>query len=54
MILLGYKDDDMVFFYNKNRRSQMKTLIFLAKGFETMEFSAFVDIMGWARNEILI
>ena len=32
-------------------RLQMKTLIFLAKGFETMEFSAFVDVMGWARND---
>ncbi|KAF5062101.1 putative cysteine protease YraA [anaerobic digester metagenome] len=29
----------------------MKTLLFLAKGFETMEFSAFVDILGWARND---
>ncbi len=29
----------------------MKTLIFLAKGFETMEFSVFVDIMGWGRND---
>lgn len=29
----------------------MKTLVFLAKGFETMEFSPFIDIMGWARNE---
>jgi 4-methyl-5(b-hydroxyethyl)-thiazole monophosphate biosynthesis len=29
----------------------MKTLLFLAKGFETMEFSVFVDIMGWANNE---
>ena len=26
----------------------MKTLVLLAKGFETMEFSPFVDIMGWA------
>lgn len=26
----------------------MKVLLFLAKGFETMEFSPFVDIMGWA------
>lgn len=26
-----------------------KTLIFLAKGFETMEFSVFVDVLGWAR-----
>ena len=29
----------------------MKTLLLLAKGFETMEFSVFVDIMGWARND---
>lgn len=29
----------------------MKILLFLAKGFETMEFSPFVDIMGWARND---
>lgn len=29
----------------------MKTLLFLAKGFETMEFSVFVDVMGWARND---
>ena len=29
----------------------MKILVFLAKGFETMEFSVFVDVMGWARNE---
>ncbi|UWD49467.1 DJ-1/PfpI family protein [Clostridioides difficile] len=29
----------------------MKVLIFLAKGFETMEFSVFVDVMGWARND---
>lgn len=29
----------------------MKTLLFLAKGFEAMEFSVFVDIMGWARND---
>lgn len=29
----------------------MKTLLFLAKGFETMEFSAFIDVMGWARND---
>lgn len=26
----------------------MKILIVLAKGFETMEFSPFIDIMGWA------
>ncbi len=29
----------------------MKTLLFLITGFETMEFSAFVDVMGWARND---
>ncbi len=29
----------------------MKTLLFCAKGFETMEFSVFVDILGWARND---
>ncbi len=29
----------------------MKVLLLLAKGFETMEFSAFIDILGWARND---
>lgn len=29
----------------------MKTLLFLAKGFETMEFSPFIDVMGWAKND---
>lgn len=29
----------------------MKVLCLLAKGFETMEFSVFVDIIGWARND---
>ncbi|NMS91109.1 DJ-1/PfpI family protein [Clostridioides difficile] len=29
----------------------MKVLVFLAKGFETMEFSVFIDVMGWARND---
>lgn len=29
----------------------MKVLLFLAKGFETMEFSPFVDVLGWARND---
>lgn len=29
----------------------MKILVFLAKGFETMEFSVFVDVMGWACND---
>ncbi|MEF9958537.1 MAG: DJ-1/PfpI family protein [Niameybacter sp.] len=28
-----------------------RVLMFLAKGFETMEFSPFVDILGWARND---
>ncbi|EKQ56871.1 MULTISPECIES: DJ-1/PfpI family protein [unclassified Clostridium] len=32
----------------------MKILLFLAKGFETMEFSVFVDVMGWARNDYQI
>lgn len=29
----------------------MKILVFLAKGFETIEFSAFIDVMGWARTD---
>ena len=29
----------------------MKVLVFLAKGFETMEFSAFIDVLGWARDD---
>ncbi len=29
----------------------MKILLFLAKGFETMEASVFVDVMGWAKND---
>ncbi len=29
----------------------MKTLIFAAKGFETMEFSVFVDVLGWAKHD---
>ena len=29
----------------------MKVLLFLAKGFETMEASVFIDIMGWAGIE---
>lgn len=28
-----------------------KVLLFLAKGFETMEFSVFIDVFGWARND---
>lgn len=29
----------------------MKILLLCAKGFETMEFSVFVDVFGWARND---
>ncbi len=29
----------------------MKTMLFLVKGFEAMEFSVFVDVLGWARND---
>lgn len=29
----------------------MKVLLFCAKGFETMEFSVFIDVMGWAGND---
>ncbi len=29
----------------------MKLLVFLAKGFEMMEFAPFVDVMGWGRND---
>ncbi|WP_099205095.1 DJ-1/PfpI family protein [Scatolibacter rhodanostii] len=29
----------------------MKVLLLLAKGFETMDFSVFVDVFGWARND---
>ena len=29
----------------------MKVLVFCAKGFETMEFSVFIDVFGWARND---
>lgn len=29
----------------------MKVLVFCAKGFETIEFSAFIDVLGWARND---
>jgi len=30
---------------------KMKILVFLAKGFEMMEFSPFIDVMGWAKND---
>lgn len=29
----------------------MRILLFCCKGFETMEFAPFVDVMGWARND---
>ena len=29
----------------------MKTVVFCAKGFETIEFSAFIDVLGWAGND---
>lgn len=29
----------------------MKILLFCAKAFETMEFSVFVDVFGWARDD---
>lgn len=29
----------------------MRILVFLAKGFETIEFSAFIDVMGWAKTD---
>jgi protein deglycase len=30
---------------------EKRVLVFLAKGFETMEFSVFIDVLGWARND---
>ena len=32
----------------------MKLLVFLAKGFETIEFSAFIDVMGWAKTDFAV
>ena len=32
----------------------MKILLFCAKGFETMEFSVFIDVFGWARNDFKV
>lgn len=29
----------------------MKVLLLCLKAFETMEFSVFVDVLGWARDE---
>ena len=31
-----------------NKEHVMKILLFCCKGFEMMEFSPFVDVMGWA------
>ena len=31
----------------------MNILLFCAKAFETMEFSVFVDVMGWARDDYM-
>lgn len=33
------------------REEFMKILLLCAKGFETMEFSVFIDVIGWARND---
>lgn len=30
----------------------MRILLFCAKGFETMEFAPFIDVMGWAANDL--
>ncbi|MFB6318737.1 DJ-1/PfpI family protein [Saccharicrinis sp. FJH54] len=32
-------------------KQNKKVLVFLLKAFETMEFSAFIDVPGWARND---
>ncbi len=29
----------------------MKVLVLCLKAFETMEFSVFIDVLGWARDE---
>ena len=29
----------------------MKLLVCLSKGFETIEFSGFIDVMGWAKTD---
>ncbi len=31
-------------------REKMKVLLLLAKGFETMEASVFIDVFGWAKT----
>ena len=38
-------------FMKGNKVIGMKVLLFCAKGFETMEFSVFVDVFGWAEND---
>lgn len=32
----------------------MKLLVFLAKGFETIEFSAFIDVMDGQRRILIV
>ena len=32
-------------------KKKKKVLVFLAKAFETMEFSVFIDVLGWAIND---
>lgn len=32
----------------------MKLLVFLAKGFETIEFSGFIDVMGWDGRKLIL
>lgn len=32
----------------------MRILLFCAKGFETMEFAPFIDVMGWAAEELSV
>jgi len=34
-----------------NNLQTKKVLLFVAKAFETMEFSVFIDVIGWARND---
>ncbi len=40
--------------YEKGIHEGMKVLIFCAKGFETMELSPFVDILGWTREDVKV
>lgn len=52
MINAGYgnvKNPDMK--YEEPQASARKILLLCLNAFETMEFSAFVDVMGWARDD---